>query len=390
MNHFDKIKILYVLPQLIIGGAEKQVLETIMYLDRNIYEVYVCSLSRDKMSLKEQFISAGARVIDIHKRSKYDLAIVWRLSRFLRQHRIAIVHSYLNNVWARIAGILARTPVIIAAERSVDSWWKSSFHLFVDSVLERFTDHILVNSEAVRNYYAKHLRFANNGKIKVIYNGIDVNRYANGIPPEAMKQQLGIDGNQITVGIVASLKEVKDHWTFFRAARLILDQVSNVTFVIIGDGELRERLQEFTKQLDIQDQVRFLGLRNDIAELMAGIDISVLSSIQEGFSNSILEAMAASKPMVATDVGGNAEAVVDGETGYIVPSGREDLLADALLEFIRDERKRSEFGERGLKRVNEHFGREDRFLELHELYVQSLQLNGKYTMKQERSQWQNV
>lgn len=372
MNRSGKIKILYVLPQLIVGGAEIQVLETIRYLDKSVYDVYVCSLNAGKMTLKDRFTEAGATVIGIHKRSKYDLAVVWRLYRFLRRNRIAIVHTYLNNVWGRLAGILSRTPLILASERSVDSWWKSRFHLFVDSVLERFTDRILVNSNAVRDYYAAHLRYAAPDKIKVIYNGIDVDRFEGGPAPSEAKQRINVDPRDRTVAIFASLKEVKDHRTFLKAAKLVSEATDGVRFLLVGDGPLRQPLEAYADQLGIGGDVSFLGLRDDIPALLAATDLAVLSSVQEGFSNAIIEAMAAGRPVVATNVGGNAEAIVHGATGYIVPPGDERAMAEAMLRILDDDRLMAEFGTKGRQRTVERFRREDRFREIDELYVQAL------------------
>jgi glycosyltransferase involved in cell wall biosynthesis len=350
-----KIKLLFGLSQLGRGGLELQVLEICKRLSKDKFVIY-CLPLWPIYDLEEEFLKAGVKIVKIHKKSSIDFSIVVKLIEFLKNERIDIVHTWIftSNTWTRIAAILCKIPVIIASERSVDIWKKYP-HKIVDKLLSKKTDLIISNSKAVNDFVVSGGIPAN--KCKIIYNGVDIKKL-NKInkPPNIIKKEINIPVNKTIIGIVANFNPQKDYKNFVQAARLILKKRDDVHFVSVGIGPEFNTIIELTKKLRINDRFTFLGIRSDIPNLLTIMDIFTLSSTREGFSNAILEAMAVGLPVVATDVGGNAEAVIDGETGFIVPPQNPEKLAFALLQLIEFPKLRKKFGDEGKSRTELNFG----------------------------------
>jgi glycosyltransferase involved in cell wall biosynthesis len=171
-----------------------------------------------------------------------------------------------------------------------------------------------------------------------MYNGIDTELF-NGKGRESRKsfrERLTIAKDSPVVGIVANLRPVKGIDVFLRAARLVARQIPEARFIVAGDGTEREKLSGLVRELDLSQAVTFLGKVNDIASLLQAIDVGVLASHSEGFSNAIVEYMISGLPVVCTDAGGNREAVTDGENGFIVPVGNCDVMANRIIRIIQD------------------------------------------------------
>jgi glycosyltransferase involved in cell wall biosynthesis len=179
---------------------------------------------------------------------------------------------------------------------------------------------------------------------------------------------LGLPDRRL-VTIVANLQHaVKDHPMFLRAAARVRAAIPDAAFVIAGEGKLLEDLRDFAVQLGLVRDVFFIGRCEKVAELLSVSDVCALSSTAEGFSNAILEYMAAALPVVVTDVGGAREAVIEGESGYIVPAGDDQKMAERIIDLLRDPKRAHAMGERGKSIVAEEFSRERHLQETLELY----------------------
>ena len=190
-------------------------------------------------------------------------------------------------------------------------------------------------------------------KVDVLYQGVDMEVYRRGDPAAAAA--LGIPAASRVVGIVANLREVKDLPLFLRAAQRVAREVPDAAFLLVGQGPLRTALGALASELGIASRVFFTDGRGAVPDYLARMSIGCLSSKSEGFSNAILEYMAAGLPVVATAVGGNAEAVAHGETGYIVAERTPEAFAAPLVTLLRDEPLRREMGRRGLERCRSRF-----------------------------------
>ena len=240
----------------------------------------------------------------------------------------------------------ARVPVRIASKRETQS--KTGKQMLLERQAFRLAHKILANADAVKDFLVE--TGVPKEKIVTIYNGLDLERLK--ISKDLRREEILAEFNLPTdfqfVTIVANLRsDVKNHRMFLRAAKKVSEKIENVGFVLAGEGELTDELKDFARELNIEDKTFFTGRCNKVAELLSVSDVCVLSSRSEGFSNSILEYMAASKPVVATNVGGASEAIVEGETGFLVESDDDESLANRLIELLENPQKAKKMGEKG-------------------------------------------
>jgi glycosyltransferase involved in cell wall biosynthesis len=277
----------------------------------------------------------------------------------LRASKIDVVHThdFYTNVFGMAAAALAGVPVRIASRREIGGM-RTPAQQWVERRAYGLAHAVAANSKAVAVQLEKE--GVRGDKVRVIYNGLDLHQVASvpeGKRSEVLKQlRLPTDRKLQFVTIVANFRHaVKDHPTFLRAARRVKDRLPNSCFVLAGEGELIRPMRRLAGEFGIADRTYFLGRCDRVGELLAISDVCVLSSKFEGFSNSILEYMAARKPVVATKVGGAEEAIVEGETGYLVPSGDDSALAERVIHFLQSPAEARDFGERGRRIVEERF-----------------------------------
>jgi glycosyltransferase involved in cell wall biosynthesis len=201
----------------------------------------------------------------------------------------------------------------------------------MNRVLGRYLDAMIALSESHRDYIV-----ANEGidrhKVHVIHNGIDLERFSG--PTHQRRSDLGIADDVKAIGVVAALRPEKAHDTFLQAAALVAGSVKNAHFLLVGDGPERDQLVQLTKKLRLTDRVHFLGRRDDVANILPLLDLTVLPSRAEAFPLAILESMAAGVPVVATDVGSVHDIVTEGETGILVQPENVEELARAMTTLL--------------------------------------------------------
>jgi glycosyltransferase involved in cell wall biosynthesis len=205
-------------------------------------------------------------------------------------------------------------------------------------------------------------------KVSVIYNGIDLNAFKSRIPNHEAKNSMGIDSSCV-IGTVSRLSIEKDQSSLIRAFAKVASFDPTARLVFAGDGPLKDELQSLAMDLGVKNNVAFLGFRDDVNEVVQAFDIFVLSSLQEGISLSLLEAMALGKPTVVTNVGGNPEVVVDGLTGLIVQPENPEALANAIMKIMKGGDNADRMGEFGCKRIVAEFDIDkmvDRYLALYQ------------------------
>jgi len=214
-------------------------------------------------------------------------------------------------------------------------------------------------------------------KIEVIYNGLDLSEYQQILKTKQLREELGVVNGAPLVGLIANFNfEIKGHIYFLGAAKKILEKVPDAKFVLVGDGPLRSHYEEVARDLNIKRDVYFLGKRTDVPTIISNLDVSVLSSTNEGFSNVIMESMAAGKPVVATNVGGSREMVTDGVTGYLVPPADSQSMAGAIINLLQNPDKAMAMGSAGREVVKERFTVETMVKKYEELYFSLLKDRG--------------
>lgn len=358
------------------GGSERQAVQLVSLLqESNRFRMHVACLNGGGV-LRGEVIKLGLGEIPEYRlTSFFDRNAVVQLRRcagMMRQREIRIVHThdFYTNIFGMAAGLLAGVPVRIASRRETLGMHSAAQKL-VERCAYRLAHQVLANADAVRVQLVKEGMRPE--KIAVVYNGLDLERVTPGeLSREQSLASLGLPGGtgQRFVTIVANMRHpVKDHSMFLRAAERVRAAIPKAAFVLAGEGELTDGLRDQASQLGLADDVFFIGRCEQVAELLSISEVCVLSSKAEGFSNSLLEYMAAGRPVVATDVGGARETVQEGETGYLVSSGDDKAMAERIIALLSDKKRARRMGEKGRQVVEQNFSCQaqlDRTMNLYE------------------------
>lgn len=350
------------------GGSERQTLALARGLKSDqTFDVRLATLNREGVLLADASAAGFDNIPEYPLTSFYNsnfVRQVGRCAKYLRDNEIDIIHAhdFYTNVFGMAAAVLAGTKVKIASKRETNGM-RSRSQDFVEKIAFHRADALVANSIAVRDHLAA--RGIGHEKINVIHNGIDLESF----DPQKNGNGHSTKKEQRLITLVANLRhDVKNVPMFVRAAKKVTEAVNDVHFTIAGEGELETELLKLANDLGIAERVNFIGRCDNVPQLLADSYVCVLTSTAEGFSNSILEYMAAGKPVVATNVGGAAEAIVHGETGYLVGSGDSDDLASKLVRLLKDEEEAKSFGERGRQVAHTKFSRNSQILKTLELY----------------------
>jgi glycosyltransferase involved in cell wall biosynthesis len=357
-----KIKIAFVIGTLDLGGTEHQLVALAKGLDRSRFMPVVFCLTAtgplvadlEKAGLEIRCL--GLRGLSIWRNPIQVAQCLLAFFADLKQEKPEIIHGFLFHAYVlgAFAARIARIPIVVASRRSLSHFKAGKPHYsLVERLANWMTDLIVANSEAVKNDVVRQEK-VEPSKIRVIHNGIDPSLCDVPADP-ALRASLQIPEGARVIGVVANLIHYKGHRFFLQACQEIKRQHSAVKFLLIGDGPCRGELEAFARELGLEKDVLFLGSRRDIPQLLALMDVAVLPSLEEGFPNAVLEAMAAAKPVVATRVGGVPEAVVHGETGLLVPSKDPEALAEAICLVLEHRTEAARFGEAGRRRVADCF-----------------------------------
>ncbi len=344
------------------GGSERQAVQLTRLLhEEQTYNVFTAALS-DEGVLRGEIEDLGFTEIPEFKlNSFFDLNFIKQVrkcAKFIRENKIEIVqtHDFYTNIFGMSAAFLARVPVRIAAKRETGGM-RGKAQIIIERQAFRAANAIVANSQAVKNYLINE--GVSEKKIEVIYNGLDLERLTPKMTNRReICEMLGLPNDEKIkfITLVANLRhEVKNQPMFLRVARKVLQKHPDAHFILAGEGELKKTLENLAKDLKIEENTHFIGRCVHIPELLFVSEICTLTSVAEGFSNSILEYMAAGKPVVATDVGGASEAIIKGETGFLVASDDDENLANRLIELLSDTEKAQNFGRKGRKIVEEKF-----------------------------------
>ena len=298
-------------------------------------------------------MSEGLDLLPLAPSHEVDLAAAWRLSRVVRQLRPDVIHAHDPHAVAMAATALAITspaprPVLVAARRVEFRIARNSFSRWKYGQVDCF----IANSGAIRDRLVadgipKH-------KTTVVNEGVDVDRMAR-MQPANVHAEFYLPTHAPIVGNVAALVPHKGQHHLVEAAAIVVREIPDVRFVIVGDGELRTSLEEQIRHKHLERHVFLAGFRVDALELTKGFDLFAMSSVSEGMCTALVDAMAASKAAVATTVGGIPEVMVDGETGYLVPPRDHEAMAERIVTLLNDPVRRARMGEAAFARARDHF-----------------------------------
>src|SRR5215813_10518072 len=369
-----KHRVLHLIDSLYAAGSERQAAQLAQSLNESSrFEVFVACM-RPKGNLAGELRQMGfSEIMAFPITSFYDRSMVQQLARFarfLRERRIDIVHThdFYTNVFGMIGAWLARAPARIASRRETTGV-RTPAQKFVERRAYQLAHAIVTNAEAVSRHLSEEGVPGN--KIVTIYNSLKPERVS---PRHGHEETLKLlnsppDDHCRFVTIVANLSNpVKDHPTFLRAAQRVRQAVPEARFILVGSGLLMDETCALTKELGLEADVFFTGRCEQVADLLSISDVCALSSVAEGFSNSILEYMGASRPVVATNVGGAREAIIEGETGYLAPPGDYETMAARIIELLRNPDRARSMGRRGRQVVEQKFSPAAQLAQTEQLY----------------------
>ena len=350
---------LQVLP--ILSGVQKSMLDILSRLDPNKYDItFLCQTEGDlTQALKQKNI----RFITLPELKReinpfYDFQAFLKLYKLLKYGKYDLVHTHsskpgiIGRLAAKAAGIKC---IVHTVQGFAFHEHSSNVQIFLVRLLEKLAgmaSHKVIFVNSKDRDIASKMKLVPNHKMVTIHNGVDLNQFnsANGV-----KNGNGIKKNGAMVGMVARLWEQKAPQDYIAAIPKVVDKIPDAKFLVIGDGPLETELKKMSANLGIEENVQFLGWRQDIKDLLKIIDVVVLPSLWEGLPVAILEAMALSKPVVATNIKGNNELVVHGETGYLVEPGNPEEISSYVLKLLNDQPLAKKMGRLGYSRVKAKF-----------------------------------
>lgn len=351
------IRVMFVVPDLRIGGAERHVTTLTPSLDSDRFSPSVVCIGRPG-ELFGDLRAAGVPAEALNLGGKRN---AWRALRALvarmRSDRpdVVIMRGYNAEILGRVAALLSGVRHRVVWVHGSDFGVENRTHdrILLERLFSHATSRYFGVAEAQRRYLVDSLHCPPE-RVRIIHNGVDTSFY-DPRSDRAALDEFGIPLDAPVVGIVAALREEKDHRTLLRAAEIAVQEIPNLHILIVGQGAIRPELESFAAELGLSAQVHFAGARSDVQRILRAVDIFTLSSVKETFPISVLEAMACGRPVVCTNVGGVAEAVVMGETGYLVPPGDAQTLALRWTELARDPDLARRMGAAGRRRVEEEF-----------------------------------
>lgn len=372
----DRITVLYLIDVFKeIAGAERNLYEVATRLNKEKFRPIVMCMQGGYLvqSLRDKGIEAN----DLGIKKIYTLGAVLKaikIFKLIKKEKVDIVVTYheSSDFFGSIIAKLAKVPVIMSSRRDMGYKLKPR-HIFIYKLINRLFDRIITVSEAVANiiFDRENVLWS---RIKIIHNGVEIEKFNKKIDTAVVKKSIGIDNNWPVVGILAAIRPIKGHKYFLEAAYLILKNASNINFLVVGwydeNSEYFKELQKLLEKLGIKDKVMFTGGRKDIPEMLSIMDICVNSSLNEGFPNAVLEAMTMGKPVVATNSGGTPEAVIDGKTGFLVDSCDSSALAEAINKLLKDNNLCTSMGIVGKERIKDTFKIEKMITEIESIYHQ--------------------
>jgi glycosyltransferase involved in cell wall biosynthesis len=347
--------VMFLAPKLVVGGAETA-LQMILSRpdDLSFRPVVTCTYAAGPVGFA--LASIG---IDVHQslgRNRWDVRLIPRLIALMRRERVQVLYDVMSDNNSLIYGLLAAkvagvAATVCAVHHSRPSRGKTQ--IIRGSLMKRYS-RVAVLSERHREFVNRQYAVPI-GKMHVVPNGIDLDRFSRQLGVSGGSVPSGLPPDHPLVAMVATLRPLKAHDVFLRAAALVSVDVPGASFVLVGEGPERERLEREAERLGMGEKVHFLGSRADVPEILSHVDVSVLSSHHETLSISILEAMAACRPVVATNVGLMSELVIDGETGFLVDRGDFRALASAIVRLLKDRTLAARLGAAGRERVETQF-----------------------------------
>jgi glycosyltransferase involved in cell wall biosynthesis len=352
------------------GGAEEHILTLLRGMDRTRFRLHL-ACPPAVAELLSADLPADVELIPLSLRQPNDVGAALRLAEALRRRRIHILHSHLfcSSLFASPVGRACGVPLIVETPHVRELWRRGRIKrsYVVDRLAARFVDRFIAVSRANARYLIDEKRLPPH-KVVVIENGCDLRRFGHARTRALARQELGLPADQRVLLVVGRLEPQKGHRVLLDALPAV-QETGAMSLVCVGEGSERPALEAQAARLGLNGAVRFVGFRRDVDRWLAAADVVVLPSFYEGLPLAAIEALAAARPLVATEVDGTPEVVIDGETGLTVPPGDRDALAAAISRLLRDPLLARRLAQAGRRWVEERFAEERQVRLTEQLYA---------------------
>lgn len=369
-----RTRVVYLAHAFNVGGAEEMVLNLVRHLPERFEPAVVCINQAGPIGEEIRDTGVPFRVLGLTPGLLRPFDVM-RLRDFLYDCEPEIVHTFLltASLYGRFAAMLARVPIVVGTEVNIYEH-KQPLHAMTERWLMRWTDTVVASAGAVRDFYVDQVK-ADPAKVEVIYNAVDWAQLQTTMTREETRAAAGIPADAPLAGIIARLTEQKAHAVLFDAMAQT-PALANVHVMVVGDGELREPLKQRVAALGLTGRVHFVGARRDLGHVLAAIDVFLMPSLWEGLPLSMVLAMGAGLPVIATAIAGIPEVVQDGVTGWLVPPGDVPALGAAMARVFGNDTERVLVGQAARAFVRPRFGVDGYVTSVTSLYDRLLAAKG--------------
>ena len=354
-NKKNRIKVMFVIDHIlgIRGGTETQLSMLINNLNKDKYDITLLCLRKTRwVAENSSTLNCKVKYFNVKKLVSPKIIISFlRIIRYIKSIKPDILMTFFpeSNIIGVYMAKLAQVKIIISARRDYGLWLDKKTYYFL-RLANRFVKGVVTNSINVKKLTNIEEKF-DNSKIHVIYNGIEVEKFHSLVKKDSLRKKIGISPQNKVVGIVANLNPMKRHKTFLNAAMQVMQIRSDVEFVIVGDGPLRRELESLANELDINEQVHFVGSQEDALPFLSIFDIGVNCSANEGLSNAIMEYMTFGIPCIVARAGGNEELIENGINGYTFDLDNNRELAEYTLQLLDDKKIQKKFAAKSKDKI---------------------------------------
>lgn len=366
----NKINLLHVVLEMGIGGLQRLITDTTLAMDREKFNIEVVCL--DELGCFAEVLQSNGIKVTLLRRHDRHLALYpFRLARFMRQRKVHVVHMHPGSfIFGILAAVLARVPVTVYTEhgRGVP---EHPLRIKEDRVSGVFVDRIIAVSKELELYLADTIKLPAH-KICTVINGIKVSEFTQRPKDPRLLAEFGIAPEAKVLGTVARLDPVKDQATMIGALKKVRESIPNVHLLLVGDGPERGALEDVAKANGLEKNVTITGQRNDVPKMINLFDLFLLSSLREGTSISLLEAMSSGVAPVVTNVGGNPAIVTDGVDGLLVESRNPEAMGNAITGLLLDDEKRKALAIAAAMKVRQQYSIENMVRQYVKIYVEHL------------------
>lgn len=385
-----KIRIVNIITRMELGGPPILVLDILQHLDKERFESTIATgitidrkydmigFARDK---NIRVFAMPSLVRDIHPLK--DIKTLIKLAIFLKKENFDIVHCHTSKggFIGRLAAKLAGAKIIIYSPHGdiFEGYFcklATDFFILLEKFAARYTDKIINLTKIEIERFLEH-GIGTRHQLKQIYNGINIKYYERAITSNLKKRdEFGLGKDDFVCATVGRFVPVKGHTYLIKAIQKVVKVIPEAKFLFVGDGELKSKLSEEIKSYDLQRNIFLLGARSDIATILSCINVFLLPSLNEGFGMVLIEAMAARKPVIATNVGGVPEVIINGTTGILVPPEDPEAFSSAIIKLYNNPEMSLEMGSAGYSRARNLFDIKTTVHEFEDLYSKLIKEKG--------------